>query len=110
DINIRPGILQATEKSSLRSVTGKLPPVRSGLSREFSHSEIVSTDTGVRKKRKYVNLKDSFEEWSERVRIYTDQIQQTFAKLDYTLYFEPSLPETTGREYFEASNSLSREH
>jgi DNA (cytosine-5)-methyltransferase 1 len=66
DIDIRPGILMPSRKNDLKSVIGRLPAVRSGIYREFSHSEIIPTETGLKKRRSYVNLEDSFEEWSLR--------------------------------------------
>jgi DNA (cytosine-5)-methyltransferase 1 len=110
DINIVPGTLIPSAKNDLKSVIGKLPPVRSGIYREFSHSELVATDKGVKKKRTYVSLEDSFAGWSERVRKYTAEIQQSFAGLNYAVDFNPVLPETTGKEYYETADSLSETH
>jgi DNA (cytosine-5)-methyltransferase 1 len=110
DIEAVPGILEPAERNSLRSVIGMLPPVRSGIYREFLQSAMVSTDKGLKKKRTYANLKDSFEGWSARVKAYAAELIASFAEQDYIINFTPELPEITGKDYFEAEVTLAEDH
>jgi DNA (cytosine-5)-methyltransferase 1 len=110
DVDIKPGTLNPAKKNDLKSVIGKLPAVRSGIYREFSHSEIIANGTGIKKKRTYVNLEDSFDGWSQRVKRYTEELLKSFSDLKYEIEFKQVLPETTGREYFEASDTIARNH
>jgi DNA (cytosine-5)-methyltransferase 1 len=110
DINIVPRTLIHSTKINLKSVIGKLPPIRSGIYREFSHSELLATDQGIKKKRNYVSLKDSYAGWSERINKYTQEIRQSFAALNYSLDFDQLLPKTVGKEYYETADSLDINH
>lgn len=110
DIDVKPGTLIPSRKNDLKSVIGKLPLVRSGIYREFSHSEIIPTDSGLKKKRTYKNLDDSFEEWSERIKKYTDELITSFAAHKINIDLVQHLPEITGSEYFEATDTIARNH
>jgi len=110
DIDIRPATLNISKKNDLKSVIGKLPPVRSGLYREFLSSKMVVTDTGFKKKRTYAALKDSFEGWAERVRKYKEELLTVFEEMGHPVEFSPDLPELIGKEYFETNGTLSFEH
>ncbi len=110
DIDMVPSTLKTSKKNNLRSVIDGLPRVRSGIYREFSHSIDVQADTGIKKKRIYNNLQDSFEIWSEKIREYAGQLQEPFSALGYDTKFEILLPETIGKEYFEAFDTLSERH
>ena len=110
DIDVIPDIIASSSKNDLQSVIGNLPPVRSGLYREFSHSETITTAAGIRKKRSYVSVSDSFEGWQQRLSVFKNELLKTFSALGYKLDFHPQLPESIGREYFEIKNSVSKSH
>lgn len=110
DINTIPGTLNPSDKNSLRSVIELLPAVRSGIYREFISSEMIVSEKGMKKKRTYLSLKDSFEEWSERIKIYKNELLDSFSQLGYLIDFEPELPEITGKDYYEAPKTLSEAH
>jgi DNA (cytosine-5)-methyltransferase 1 len=110
DLDIQPGTLEPARKNDLRSVIGGLPPVRSGIYREFTHTEVVNTEKGTKKARKYQNLEDSFPGWSDRVKAYADELLKSFAALGYDAGFEQTLPETTGTEYRRTSRTISASH
>lgn len=110
DLPIKPGTLKASRQNDLRSVIGMLPAVRSGIFREFSHSEDVLTPSGSKKRRIYTNLHDSFELWSQKIKEYTSQLQESFSALGYNIDLDSVYPEIVGREFFKASNTLSKRH
>lgn len=110
DIDIRPSTLNPSKKSDLKSVIGGLPAIRSGLYREFSHSEFVATAQGLKKKRKYLPLNDSFEGWSKRIKEYTEVLLKSFTALEFSIHFKQVLPETIGMEYFRVTDTISVNH
>lgn len=110
DIDVHPGTLEPSQKNTLKSVIGGLPPVRSAIYREFLSSETVLTAKGPKKRRVYANLEDSQEEWARRVQSFTAELRTTFAGLGYQIGFEPELPENRGGEYMEAAETLRRAH
>ena len=110
DIDAIPGTLEPAGKNSLRSVIDRLPPVRSGIYREFLSSAMISTEKGIKKKRTYGNLKDSYDGWSERVKLYANELIASFAEQNYKIDFDPVLPLITGKDYFEADNTLAEDH
>jgi DNA (cytosine-5)-methyltransferase 1 len=111
DIDVPPGTLHPLKKVDLKSVIEKLPPVRSGIHREFTHSEIVLTDAGSKKKRNYKHLNDSFEGWSERIKTYTDELLATFKSFKYDIDFNPVYPKITGKECFPVTqNTIAQNH
>ena len=110
DIVVQPRTLMPSLQNSLGSVIDDLPAVRSVIYREFLRSELVVTEKGTKKKRTYANLEDSYEAWSKRIRAFTEEILATFENLKYKIEFDPILPETSGKEYYETTNSISRKH
>jgi DNA (cytosine-5)-methyltransferase 1 len=111
DIDMSPDILKTKRKTDLKSVIGDLPPVRSGLYREFVSSEIVPDGTGFKKKRVYKNLTDSFADWSERVLKYTGELVSSFEKQKVNVDFNPAYPQSTGEEYLETpADTISPAH
>jgi DNA (cytosine-5)-methyltransferase 1 len=95
DINIMPSTLNLSKKVDLKSVIGKLPRVRSGIYREFTHSEFIISGNAQKKKRNYNNLDDSYPAWSERVIKYTNDLLKTFSQLKYDIDFNPVYPQIT---------------
>ncbi|MDR2011121.1 MAG: DNA cytosine methyltransferase [Bacteroidales bacterium] len=94
-------ILVKREEVSLSSVIGNLPKIRSGLSREFTHSEIITDKDGnPKKKRYYKKLKDSPEEWMKYILRYNKEINkyQGMEENGKTKEF----PETMGKEFIPA--------
>lgn len=110
DIQANPGTLEPSPANSLRSVIGLLPAIRSGISKEFISSEIVTSTEGLRKKRTYIPIDDSFEAWSTRIRVYFNELTNTFASLNHKIDFDPVLPETVGKDYFHAPDTLEPNH
>ena len=110
DLAIRPSSLKPSAQNDLKSVINMLPPVRSGIYREFVSSAMVTSSAGIKKKRTYNNLDDSFKGWSDRVKQYTSELLQTFSALGYDIDFKPVLPKITGKEYFEAHDTISSDH
>ncbi|MEO3402943.1 DNA cytosine methyltransferase [Mucilaginibacter sp. CAU 1740] len=110
DIDVVPGTLEPSRKTDLKSVIGALPALRSGIYREFTHTEIVNTEKGTKKARKYQNLDDSFEGWSERISSYTEELLSTFSELGYNAKFEQTLPESTGSDYRRTPRTISQAH
>jgi DNA (cytosine-5)-methyltransferase 1 len=103
DIQIKPATLKPAKKVDLRSVIGRLPPVRSGIYREFTHTDIVLLGSVQKKKRNYNNLEDSYPAWSERITKYTEELLKTFSALKYEIEFNPVYPQITGKEYYQVS-------
>ncbi|MGY3212479.1 DNA cytosine methyltransferase [Mucilaginibacter sp. HD30] len=110
DIDVQPGTLEPSRKTDLRSVIGALPPVRSGMYREFTHTELVNTEKGTKKARKYQSLEDSFSGWSERVKTYSIELLNSFSELGYDAKFNQVLPEATGWEYRRTPRTISAAH
>jgi DNA (cytosine-5)-methyltransferase 1 len=110
DIDIIPRTLERSRKTDLKSVIGALPPVRSGIYRQFTHTEVVNTDKGTKKARKYQNLEDTFAGWSERITAYKEELLNSFARLGYDAKFEQTLPETTGTAYRRTARTISPTH
>lgn len=96
DIDIeKPGILSKREQVTLKSIIGKLPPVRSGLYREFIGSEDRWVDGILKKKRNYKPIKDSFSEWKRLTAKYKKELKEVVQKKDG----EVIIPETVGQEF-----------
>ncbi|WP_158993964.1 DNA cytosine methyltransferase [Mucilaginibacter sp. L196] len=99
DIDVKPGILHPMKKVDLKSVISMLPVVRSGIYREFSHSENIVKDGQLKKKREYNVLKDSYESWIKLIEVYKRELKETFNKFNYDVSVGNSHPETIGKEY-----------
>ncbi|MBC3539574.1 DNA cytosine methyltransferase [Rufibacter sediminis] len=107
DINIKPRTLKATDKITLKSIIGDLPPLRSALSREFVESEMVDG----KKKRKYEKLEDAEELWNEKVKIFREQL---LAKNEFGVEKELSdkvlFENGIGAEFIECTDTIAKEH
>lgn len=102
-LQVRPGV-------TLRSVIGDLPKLRSGLSREFSHSEEIETENNTtKKKRIYKKLDDSTALWKSYVISYNKVIDQCLG--DTLKLIKSNLPDSLG-ENFIPSNFyyIERDH
>jgi len=117
-LGIREGVgeLQAVlrkepKKVSLESVIGKLPAIRSGLNRTFTHYDPIEKYKNGEPKRKYEILTDSDEKW---VKIFSGQIDKLKKWGDVRLNGlsnGPSLFEHgTGAEFVECQNTIDGKH
>jgi len=103
-------ILDKKDETSLASVIGNLPRIRSGLSREFSHTEIIQDSDGNPKKRRFYNkIRDSRERWVEYILKYNTDINKYFKSGDS--WTEDELPFSVGDNYIKTDNySLEADH
>ncbi|SHL96061.1 DNA cytosine methyltransferase [Mucilaginibacter sp. OK098] len=108
DVKAEPGILKKSQKVNLGSVIGMLPKVRSGIYRDYSHTEEIVTGGILKKKRHYLPVKDSYENWSGRVSKYASELSSHFPEGNA----EPSgFPVGTGVEYLSyVTDTLSTDH
>lgn len=98
DIDVIPSILNKQTQVSLKSVIGSLPVLRSGISRQYSHSEKqVQKDGTVKKKRFYKVLEDSFDSWYSFVNKFDKQLNQTVKASER--HKSSNWPTETGREF-----------
>lgn len=98
DIRITPEVLQQKKVTTLRSVIGKLPKLRSGVTRDYSHFEWTLDKDGKRKKRRIYNkMTDSFSVWKDKLLAFETQIKGLFES-DY-LITEKDFSTTLGKEY-----------
>lgn len=68
DVDVAPDILVQQEALTLRDVIGRLPKLRSGITRSFESAEWVVDEEGKRKKkRKYTRVTDTFDTWSDSI-------------------------------------------
>lgn len=68
DINITPDVLVQQEQVTLRDVIGRLPKLRSGITRSFESSEWIIDEEGKRKKkRKYAKVANTLETWTDSI-------------------------------------------
>lgn len=100
DIHHTGEILKKEPALSLSAVIGGLPAVRSGITREFTHSETIITDKGkVKKKRCYIRVNDSSEEWRRRFIEFNEILDDLFNG-PFEGYDEKLLPSTLGKEFW----------
>lgn len=96
-------VLTEREEINLSSVIGNLPKVRSGLSREFSHSEMVLDKDGKPKKKRYYNrLNDSFQAWEKYILKYDRELNKCLEQQKKWQVNE--LPDSLGGNYIQANN------
>jgi DNA (cytosine-5)-methyltransferase 1 len=108
DIKAEPGILTKSQKVNLGSVIGMLPKVRSGIYRDYSHTEEVVTGGILKKKRHYLPVKDSYENWSDRVSKYATELSSHFPDGNAD---RSGFPPDTGVEYLSyGKDTLSTDH
>lgn len=109
-IKIKPKTLAKSEsKTSLKSVIGKLPKIRSGLNRRFVGSKI-DKETG-KKKRFYEKVPDSIEQWERIINDFRNEII-SLKGID-----EKDLPpkikavkNNIGSEFVECKNTIAENH
>jgi len=99
DIERKPGILSPKKKVNLKSIIGGLPAVRSGIYREFSHSETHIVEGKAKKKRYYTSLKDSYEGWLIYITKYGNELINTLGKLNHTVTLNDNYPRNVGKPY-----------
>lgn len=77
NIDYRPRTLTQSDKVDLKSIIGKLPKIRSGISRSFTHSVNVIKDDGtIKKKRFYEKIENSFDQWLDYTEKFRVEISQ----------------------------------
>ncbi|MEE1946961.1 DNA cytosine methyltransferase [Pedobacter sp. KR3-3] len=93
------GTLEKSDQVSLESVIGKLPPVRSGITRLFSHSTIEKDNEGnPKKKRHYIKVKDSYENWLSYVNDFDKELDGFIGSSEH--HVNTDWPTTLGREFW----------
>lgn len=108
DIKAEPEILIKSPKVNLSSVIGMLPKVRSGIYRDYSHAEKVVSNGILKKKRHYLPVKDSYENWSSRISKYASDLSSHF-QVDNPA--DSGFPLNTGVEYLSyKKDMLSTDH
>jgi len=105
DLATENNVLTRQEQISLSSVIGNLPPLRSGLTRSYSHSE---TRTDNSKKRYYVKENDSAENWMRYVDLFNSEIDAVLPVSERQVGERPS---TLGIEFKRLQNfDLEQNH
>ncbi len=105
DINRIPSILTVQDKVSLKSVIGRLPKIRSGISRSYSHSEnVVDADGVTKKRRRYKKEENTFENWLQKTEVFRREIIKRL-KIEG---LEPNVryPKSTGIDFLETNAIL----
>ncbi|MFT3794660.1 DNA cytosine methyltransferase [Flavobacterium sp.] len=75
DINPPQEILIRNAPVSLESIIGNLPSIRSGITRSFTHSELVFDENGKpKKKRFYQRINDNYLSWQNYIRAFNGDI------------------------------------
>lgn len=108
DLNIIPGTLTPIEsKTSLKSVIGKLPKIRSELNRRFIGSAIVNG----KKKRIYEKVNDSNQEWDNLLNQFLKEILiwNGFKENEVPRRLKANLNEI-GSEFISCKNTLNKDH
>ena len=101
DIPVPDDILQKKKEISLSSVIGRLPEVRSGVTREFTHSATeTDKDGNPKKKRYYRKLNDSFGLWSCYIEKFNDEVNKILNTQEQAIDF----PDTSGSEFLPEEN------
>lgn len=109
DVNDPQTILQKQTQVPLASVINNLPALRSGISREYSHSALVPDKDGNLKKKLYYNkIKDSSSIWRKYILNYNQKINQ-FLNDDFILA-DTQLPDFMGGNFIKTDNSLPENH
>lgn len=100
-----PGILNPSEKVTLRSVIGRLPKIRSGISKSFSHSQNIKQEDGkTKKKRCYNKVENSYENWLSHIQDFTNEVAHGLDIDSETL--PARYPKNMGSEYFDTNSQL----
>ena len=103
--------LSKKEKLSLESVTGEIPELRSGLSREFLEYHKTEKYKNGKPKRVYKKLVDSDESWENYIHKNIIQIKKWghFELNDFSKELK-KFDNGIGREYVKASKTISSKH
>ena len=97
DIESKPGFLVKKDKVYLKSIIDQLPPVRSGIYREFVDSEnLVQADGTFKKRRIYRTLKDSFKSWEKLINVYRSDLRELVTNNSNE---KPLFPQNIGQEF-----------
>jgi DNA (cytosine-5)-methyltransferase 1 len=84
---------------SLESVIGKLPSIRSGITRSFSHSLIIKDEKGnSKKKRYYKKVEDSYETWIAYVSKFDNELNQFIGTSE--AHMSTDWPTILGKEFW----------
>jgi DNA (cytosine-5)-methyltransferase 1 len=103
--------LSQKHEVSLKSVIDKLPKVRSGLNRSFSHYHQTGVDKNGNPKRVYKNITDSSVNWLKEMSKNIDQIKVWGElKLNGLTDGPKEIELGTGSEFVKASNTISKNH
>lgn len=93
------GTLELKEQLALEDVIGRLPKLRSGLTREIQKTEVViDTEGKPKKKRHYNRIADSPDEWARRFRKFNRLLDKDFGSEDETINYD-ELASDLGAEF-----------
>lgn len=111
DLKIQPDILvKKDEKQTVHEVIGKLPKLRSGISREYTGFEMVKKDGEQKKKRNYKVIDDSIKKWSSVFRKHHAELCQ-LSKFPHTACLQNSEAVlSTGSEFVKCQNTLNTDN
>ncbi|MCL9805024.1 DNA cytosine methyltransferase [Flavobacterium amniphilum] len=102
DINQEFEVLTQKEQVSLKSLISNLPKIRSGVTKSFTHSEIVFDDSGKpKKKRYYKGLTDSETEWKKHITGLNKKLNSFLPRFEIQ---EKELPTSLGSGFIESNN------
>jgi DNA (cytosine-5)-methyltransferase 1 len=111
DIIRVPDTLSVSTKVVLKSVIGDLPAVRSGIYREFSHSENVIVKGKPKKKRHYTPLKDTYDGWLQYINRYSKELLSTLKELGHPVALNVKYPYSTGKAFLIYNEeTINKEH
>ncbi len=95
------------EFTSLESVIGKLPKVRSGLNRRFVRSEVLKSG---KIRRVYEKVIDSNENWEETINSFKSEAFYKYSGLNGEFKLLKSPIDDMGAEYVKCPKSISKDH
>lgn len=95
--------LEKADEVSLSSVIRNLPEIRSGITRQFTHSTMeFDKDGNSKKKRHYSKMNDSFELWSSYIEMFNNQVNNILQIPQEQL---SDIPTTLGAEFIPLENN-----
>lgn len=103
--------LRPKEQINLKSVIGNLPPIRSGLNREFEKHDFQRTNTYGTPKRIYKNIQDSDAEWQQYLNKFITKIKK-WGDLNLNGLSEgaPIFKLGVGSEFVSTKTTISKTH
>lgn len=108
DVNGPINILQKKNQVTLESIIGNLPIIRSGITRSFTHSEMVSDKDGkLKKKRFYQNIEDSEQNWQNHIVEFNKVINELVPEENSKI--KQNFPTSLGTPFFSTSKSKIHE-